>query len=231
MSQHRDPQFDRYAHSYRDLHRDSVRLSGEEPEFFAAYKVDFVATHLASVATPLRLLDFGCGVGGSLQHMRRRFPQGQLYGVDVSEESLALARKAHPHAEFSLVQGSTIGLPDDSVDVAMAACVFHHIPPSERASWVSELHRVLRPGGTLFVFEHNPLNPLTRKVVNDCPFDDDAILLPRRETTTLLRNAGFEDVEADYIVFFPQALAALRPIERHLGWLPAGAQYAVHGRA
>jgi hypothetical protein len=109
--------------------------------------------------------------------------------------------------------------------------VFHHIPPGERACWVSELRRVIRPGGALFVFEHNPLNPLTRKVVNDCPFDEDAILLPRRETTTLLRDAGFEDVAADYIVFFPQALAVLRPLERRLAWLPAGAQYAVHGRA
>lgn len=231
MSRPPDPQFDRYARTYRDLHRESVRLSGEEPEYFAAYKVDFVAAHLENVAAPLRMLDFGCGVGGSLPHLRRRFPQGRLYGADVSEESLAMARQAHPYAEFAPVQASAIRLADDSVDVAMAACVFHHIPPDDRALWISELRRVLRPGGRLFVFEHNPLNPLTRKVVNACPFDEDAILLSRWETTTLFREAGFEEIAANYIVFFPQALAALRPIERRLGWLPAGAQYAVHGRA
>ena len=231
MDKQQDPHFDRYADSYDALHRDSVRFSGEEPGYFAAYKVDHIAERLGNLTVAPRILDFGCGVGGSIAYLRSRFPQARLHGLDVSGESLALAARAHPDVDFGQIDGGKLPLADGSIDVAMAACVYHHIAPSERAHWTAELRRVLRPGGRLFVFEHNPLNPLTQKVVRDCPFDDDAILLPRRESLGLLRDAGFTGVGARYIVFFPQALSALRPLERRLSWLPAGAQYVADGRA
>lgn len=227
-----DPHFDRYASSYHDLHRTSVRASGEEPEYFAAYKVDYMATDLGPgvAASRIEILDFGCGVGGSIPHLRSRFPAASLFGADVSGESIDLARQAHPDITFSRVGHDRIELPDACVDVVMAACVYHHIPPSEREHWTAEIGRVLRPGGRLYIFEHNPLNPLTRKVVRDCPFDDDAILLPHEESLALFANAGFRDINLDYIVFFPRQLALLRPLERMLGWLPLGAQYVVQGR-
>lgn len=227
-----DPHFDRYAQAYGELHRESIRMSGEEPGYFADYKAAHVAARLgAKAGEPLRLLDFGCGVGGTIPYLRAHLPRAQLHGVDVSGASLAQAAQAHPDATFTEIGDRRLPVDDASIDIAVAACVYHHVPPAERAHWTAELHRVLRPGGRLFVFEHNPLNPLTQKVVRDCPFDDDAILLPRRESMGLLRAAGFSGVEARYIVFFPQLLAALRPLERRLGWLPAGAQYVVEGRA
>lgn len=228
-----DPaEFDRYAHDYVRLHRDSIRASGEEPGYFAANKADYVERHLrqAKVA-PSAILDFGCGVGGLLGQLASRFPQAALHGVDVSEESVAMAREAHPAVSFGVIEGDSIPLADASVDVAIAACVFHHIAVAERAGWARALRRVLKPGGTLFVFEHNPLNPLTQKVVRDCPFDEDAILLGAGETTGLFRDAGFTGIARDYIVFFPNLLSALRPLEPRMGKLPIGAQYVVHGRA
>jgi hypothetical protein len=45
----------------------------------------------------------------------------------------------------------------------------------------------------------------------------------------LLATAGLRDVRLDYIVFFPRILAALRPLEPRLGWLPLGAQVLVTG--
>lgn len=227
-----DPHFDHYAHSYHDLHRESVRASGEEPAYFSAYKIGYMAAMLGKqfATRSIEVLDFGCGVGGSIQPIRQHFPSAGIHGADVSGESLDLAKNAHPDATFTLISGDRLQLADNSVDVAMAACVYHHIPPAERAHWTRELKRVLRPGGYLFLFEHNPVNPLTRKVVRDCPFDDDAILLPRRESLGLFSDAGFKDVTADYIVFFPKAVSFMRPLEKYLGKIPLGAQYVVHGR-
>jgi hypothetical protein len=96
---------------------------------------------------------------------------------------------------------------------------------------MQEIRRVLKPGGNVFVFEHNVLNPLTLKAVRDCPFDEDAILLPRRELLGLARNAGFASFKARYIVFFPAPLAFLRPLEPTLGFIPFGAQYVVRAIA
>lgn len=224
------PEFDRYARDYRRMHQNSIRASGEEPEYFAAYKIEYIARALpAEAAAAPAILDFGCGVGNSIPHIARLFPGARVHGVDVSGESVAMARDANPDARFD-VMSSTLPLPDDSVDIALAACVYHHVPPAERAHWTAEVQRVLRPGGRFFIFEHNPLNPLTRKVVRDCPFDEDAILLPRRESVSLLEGAGFTDVDVDYIVFFPRPLGFLRPLERALTALPLGAQYAAAGR-
>ena len=71
----------------------------------------------------------------------------------------------------------------------------------------------LKSGGQIFVFEHNPYNPITRHLVNTCSFDADAVLLTRRETIRRLTKAGFQISSAGYCLFFPQILSALRPLE------------------
>ena len=229
------PEFDRYAASYNALHTASIKASGEEPAYFAAYKARYMARRLAVDATPIVapvILDFGCGVGNSIGHLHAAFPAAALHGADLSSASIALARTAYGQtASFSVIEDTRLTYPDAAFDAVFVACVFHHIAPTQRLHWMQELRRVLRPGGQIFVFEHNLLNPLTVKSVRDCPFDEDAILLPRHELLGLARQAGFGNVNAQYIVFFPHALAALRPLEPWLGWLPLGAQYVVHATA
>jgi SAM-dependent methyltransferase len=119
---------------------------------------------------------------------------------------------------------------DGTFDVAFTACVFHHIEPDARRRWAAELARVVRPGGAVIVFEHNPLNPLTRMVVRRVPFDAGVKLLGGRETRRHLRAAGLHVSSPVYYGFFPRLLAALRPAEPWLRWLPMGAQYYVVGR-
>lgn len=228
------PSFDQYAGRYTELHRASIHASGEEPAFFAAYKAGYIAAQLGAKASaaPLSLLDFGCGIGNSIRHLRHAFPDAQLHGADPSGESIQLAVRSHAHdAAFRTIDGAALPYPDDSFDIVQAACVFHHIRPDERSAWMGEIGRVLKPGGSIFAFEHNVLNPLTVKAVLDCPFDEDAILLPRRELVQLAHAAGLHRVRARYIVFFPRPLALLRPLEPLMGWIPFGAQYVVHAVA
>jgi SAM-dependent methyltransferase len=225
-------EFDRYAASYTDLHRSSIKASGEEPSYFSSYKAKYVASHTARAEENICILDFGCGVGNSLSHLHNEFPSATLHGADLSAESIALAEESHSEfAKFCVIDEGSLPYADASFDVIFVACVFHHIPPAERSHWMQELRRVLRPSGQVFVFEHNVLNPLTLKAVNDCPFDEDAILLPRRELLMLAKTAGFGNVRANYIVFFPHALAGMRPLERFMHWLPLGAQYVVQAIA
>ena len=233
MTEEKKAQFDQYAGKYEDMHRQNIRASGEDPEYFAAYKAKVLADWFGKqgLAT-LRILDFGCGIGGSIPHLRSAFPAAHIEGRDPSQESIRVARETHgDKAVFDVVAGTRLDLADAAFDVVFVACVFHHIPPAERSAWMRELRRVLKPGGHAFIFEHNVLNPLTVKAVKDCPFDEDAILLPRRELLALAREAGFASDRARYIVFFPRLLSLLRPVEPALGWLPLGAQYFVHAIA
>ena len=233
MTTPRNVEFDRYASEYTNLHRASIRASGEEPAFFSAVKAKYMAKWLGSRASsPLNILDFGCGIGNSIMHLQAAFPTARLHGVDPSSESIRLAGETHNGAAtFHMSGESALPYASHRFDVVQAACVFHHIPPQQRHLWMREIHRVMKPGGSVFVFEHNVLNPLTVKAVRDCPFDADAILLPRRELLELARETAFKHIQARYIVFFPKPLALLRPLEPLLGWVPLGAQYVVHALA
>jgi hypothetical protein len=89
---------------------------------------------------------------------------------------------------------------------------------------------VLKPGGRIYVFEHNPRNPLVRYVIARTPIDENAILLDTREVQEGLLGAARYELETNYLMFMPPGLAFLRSIDRALAWLPLGAQYAVAAR-
>ena len=84
---------------------------------------------------------------------------------------------------------------------------------------------LLSDEGSLFVFEHNPFNPVTRRIVNTCPFDRGAVLLRPKEVSDLVRGTGLETKERGYCLFFPGFLRGLRRLEKYLFWLPLGGQY------
>jgi hypothetical protein len=92
-----------------------------------------------------------------------------------------------------------------------------------------KVHGLLKPGGRVYVFEHNPLNPVTSWVVKHTPIDRNAILLRAREVKHGLVQAGFRGVGTSYQMFFPPRMHWLYRVEGFLHWLPLGGQYAVWG--
>src|SRR5262249_50895625 len=107
------------------------------------------------------------------------------------------------------------------------ANVFHHIPCADRIAVMARCKSLMRTGGRLFLFEHNPLNPVTRRIFERCPFDQGATMLRRREALVLAEAVGLSVIRSEYTLFFPRQLRLLRPFERLLGWFPLGAQYCV----
>ena len=223
-------EFDKFADEYYVLHQKNIRLSGEDPEFFAEYKIrDVFELIMNQSHKPQYILDFGAGIGTSVPHFRRFFPDTSLTCLDVSEKSLEVGRTRFPGlADFQLFDGIRIPSPDNTFDLVFAACVFHHIPHSEHITLLREWLRVLKPGGTAVIFEHNPLNPLTVNAVNTCPFDENAELIRGTLFREEMQKAGFQNVGLRYRLFVPGALRVLRPLERWLLWCPLGAQYFVY---
>lgn len=227
-------EFDKFADEYRSLHESSIAASGEAPEYFADYKMRDLAALIdedGARTGGARFLDFGAGVGASVRHFRKRLAEAELVCVDVSERSLKLAASRFAgDADFVAFDGKVLPFADGTFDCAFAACVFHHIPHDRHPRLLKELWRVLRVGGQLMVYEHNPLNPLTLRAVNRCPFDDNAKLIHAQAMKVALRLAGFHDARIRYRVFFPHSLRWFRPLETSLTWLPLGAQYYACGR-
>jgi SAM-dependent methyltransferase len=226
-------EFDRFADEYRDIHARNIHLSGESPDFFAEYKIRDAAKLVAHAGLqhPLRVMDFGAGVGNSVPFYAKYLPHARLTCVDVSMRSLHIAETRFPGmAAYQLFDGNTLPFPEGSFDLAFTACVFHHIPAVEHTVLFAEIRRVLRPGGLFIIFEHNPRNPLTVRVVNTCPFDEHAVLIDAKALRARVAAAAFHDVQVAYRMFFPRMLGALRILEPMLTWLPLGAQYYVSAR-
>lgn len=225
-------EFDAYESNYTDAVNKSLAFSGLKADFFTRVKarslLDLARTHLGDPRT-LRALDFGCGVGSYHTLLAPEF--AALSGVDISSACVSRARALHPSVSYKVYDGHRLPYTDGVFDLTFAITVFHHIPPASWDQSISEMRRILRPGGIAAIYEHNPLNPLTMRVVNNCPFDADATLLRRRQVRAMMLKEGFDRVEAKTILTVPPIGALGRVVDRAFAGLSLGAQYYVAGRA
>ena len=223
-------EFDQHASEYADKINKSVNFSGRDHSFFTALKADVLAHQLKPAAGENlpRLLDVGCGVGSL--HPWLRDHVSDIVGVDVSAASLAIARRENPTSQFVRYDGHSLPFKDGAFDAVVATCVVHHVPVDQWPAFFAELRRVLRVGGKALIVEHNPLNPVTRYVVNSCELDKYAVLIRAAHCRSLLAETGFGEVGADYFALLPFLAPAARAVERWLGAIPLGAQYVAYGR-
>jgi SAM-dependent methyltransferase len=224
-------EFDLLADEYRVQHKENVAITGESPEYFSEYKIADLAELINRLKLPAsNILDFGSGICNSLPYFRNYFSSSEITCADVSARSIEIAQTRFPGQENHVLINEGIPLPTASQDIVFSACVFHHIPHEEHLLWLTELRRITKPGGILAIYEHNPLNPLTVRAVNTCPLDVNACLIRGGTLRERAIKGGWEDAHVDYKLFFPAALAKLRPMERHLEWLPLGAQFRMTAR-
>ena len=220
--------FDHHADSYREDVARAIGWSGKDVDYFAEGKAEHLArairNHLGDPRRQ-RVLDVGCGVGVTDRFLAGRV--GALSGVDIAADAVERARATNPGVRYESYDGSRLPFADDSFDVAFTICVMHHVPPADWAAFMAEMRRVVRSGGLVVVFEHNPLNPLTRVSVSRCAFDENVELLRAGTTARVMREAGLRPAERRYIFFLPLRRVAESRLERALRRVPFGAQYFV----
>jgi SAM-dependent methyltransferase len=221
--------FDRHSATYSEEVARSIQYCGLKHEFFSRVK----AGHLLETVrakhgqtASVDILDLGCGTGITDTLIKAHFPR--LHGLDVSPEQVAIARQTNPEVAYHVYDGVRSEFADASFDVIFAICVWHHVPVDHWEEFARECHRLLRPGGTLLVYEHNPLNPLTRLSVARCEFDADAVLLSPATVRRLLTAEGFVKSHTEYLLFLPIDRPWCRVVEKRLlRSIPFGAQYVV----
>lgn len=238
-------EFDAYAKGY-DAGMDNPlkRRLGDSAASFIEIKTRWLLKDLArnpphscGVFGRQCLLDFGCGTGTALRSLRSLKYPGRLAGCDVSEKMLAeasekwtadpsVSRRTGDSPEWRVVAGNQAPFPDDYFDIVIASSVLHHVEPAQRQALYAEFRRLLKPGGRVYIFEHNPWNPVTRWVVRHTKIDENAILLPATETLNGLRRARMARRRAAYMLFFPPRWSFLLPLESLLDRVPLGGQYA-----
>lgn len=108
-----------------------------------------------------RLLNVGCAHGPDFLPFRQSF---ELYGVDFSNEMLQLARRYSRKHDFmvslSAADARCLPHPDETFDWAISVATYHHLKSKgERLKALTELKRVLKPGGEAFITVWNHWQP------------------------------------------------------------------------
>ena len=224
-------EFDAFSDEYRIIHTKNLRLSGAESDYFCEHKI--LEIKKQEVSSPLKFLDFGCGDGLMSKYFIKHFPSGSYCGIDISSENIkqALLRKLD-NCSFFHYLGNELPFEDDTFDIALAANVFHHIDRKDHLKTIMEISRTLKPGGRLYVFEHNPINPVTQWIVKTCIFDKKAKLLLPCHFKKYFNNSQMSTYKIKYLLFFPRhrIFKWLFASEEYLYKLPMGAQYVIIGQ-
>lgn len=221
--------FDEFATDYRKTHDDSIKLSGADSDYFSEYKIVELLKHEKS-EEEIKILDFGCGDGNTVLFIRKHFPKATIFGIDVSEKSIDEAKAKQIHnTDFLAFNGNKIPFKDQEFDVVFTSMVFHHIEHKLHPSILNEIYRVLKKSGRFYNFEHNPINPFTVKVVNECPFDEDAVLLKPSYHKKIIKKSALQLDKIKFTIFFPRhkLFKPFLPLENLLSWCPIGAQYYI----
>jgi ubiquinone/menaquinone biosynthesis C-methylase UbiE len=169
-------------------------------------------TTLAQLEPGQVVLDLGSGAGlDVLLSATRVAPGGHAYGVDMTEEMLALAQA---NREISGVTNATflkgtienVPLPDSSVDVVISNCVINLA--EDKGAVIKEAFRVLRPGGLFAVADMVELEPLDPKIKKQLDSWAGCIsgTIPIDQYREALVEAGFQD--PDFVVHATQSMPA-----------------------
>lgn len=108
----------------------------------------------------LKVLEFGCGTGEYTRHLAKRMPKSKIIGLDISKEIIKIAKKkcsAYSNTSFVVQSAYDTRFKRESFDAICGFYVLHHLDIKKVGK---EITRILKPGGILFFYEPNIINPV-----------------------------------------------------------------------
>jgi len=161
---------------------------------------------IASLVKPSDLiLDIGCGNGGILRHLRS-LGYRHLHGLEISDYAIQRLRNAGIEMHRCVLP--LIPLPDNSFDVVIASQVLEHI--IKRGRFLSEMQRVLKPGGQALVFvPDNCLGPISEPE-HVIKYTAETLQKVLRQHFTVVRLESMRDANHPMPILFAQIEKARR---------------------
>ncbi|MGL4731440.1 MAG: class I SAM-dependent methyltransferase [Clostridium sp.] len=146
-----------------------------------------------------KILDLGTGTGKVLKMLKKHFPDGDFYGVDISKDMMKrMDKKNEFKLELSAIEDLKI-FDDNTFDVLTARMVFHHSENLNKA--MSEAYRVLKPNGRLIICEGTPPNKECIDFYTEMfKYKEERHTFLLDDITNLMINNGFEKIMSETIV-------------------------------
>ncbi|KAK9790958.1 hypothetical protein WJX73_001928 [Symbiochloris irregularis] len=143
-------------HIHLGYYTDAERAAGYKRKDFKQAKRDFVDEMLrfSSAQRPKRILDVGCGVGGTSRILAAKFSEASVTGITLSPEQAARAtnlakEQGINNCTFKVVDALNMTFEEESFDLVWACESGEHMPDKEK--YVKEMLRMLAPGGHIAI--------------------------------------------------------------------------------
>ena len=141
----------------------------------------------------------GCGTGSlTIVVKARAGSTGKVFGIDAAPEMIDVARSKAARAgleiEFRVGLIESLPFPDNSFDVVLSSLMMHHLPDDLKLKGLTEIYRVLKPGGHLLIVDMNRPTALHIKILA-------AFLIHEKMNTgaqdlpAMMKEVGFSEIE------------------------------------
>lgn len=134
--------------------------------------------------------EIGCGPGQIARYLKDRGVD--VYGVDLSLGQIKCARRLNPDIKFEQGDMLALDIPEASLAGIVVFYAIIHLKREDVTRALKEMHRVLRPGGSLLLSFHGGTGELHREEWYEQPVSIDVTLLDKDELTGYLKWAGLE---------------------------------------
>ena len=142
------------------------------------------------------ILDVACGNGRLLGELSKKAGVN-AFGVDISENMIASARRRYPACTFAGGSCAPLSFENESMDVITVSCAFHHFETPQ--TFANECMRVLKKNGKVMIAEPF-FSPVVRWIANTVVFPfsrtGDVRVYSQKELRLFFESAGFTDIES-----------------------------------
>jgi ubiquinone/menaquinone biosynthesis C-methylase UbiE len=198
-----------YLHGFSPVEQERLRRQARFAEHTIYQNINFSSSK--------KVLEVGCGVGAQSEILLRRFPDIKLTAIDLSDKQLAAAKSslsqlafAKDRYELKQMSGEDLKFEAESFDAAFLCFVLEHVPDPRRV--LSEVRRVLSPGGIVYITEVlnssfflDPYSPNVWKywmAFNDYQYDQKGDPFMGAKLGNLLMQNGYRNIETEVKTWF-----------------------------